>query len=659
MALLLLSVALLATSLSARAANKPVTLVKSGKSLCAIVHPRDCQLSERTARKLSDYLQDHTGATVAIFSAEQFRKPNSKTAVILLDGTENHRLAAAFQQKVQILSERNDAFHLKIVNSEKAPPLILLAGKTPEGAKFAAYRLMRELEITDRNASIKALDVRSEPFIKTRSIALFNVWGMPIELTRRHNTESWPLEELKHYLDMYDFFGFNAIESHDRFNDNYLRPLFGLERAQWRDKVQAMCDHAHANGQKFYLRIWGHTVMETPDLAQLGPDSSVPKKLTHLCINDSGQRARWENEILNYYVTNYVGRIDNLIGHWCDPGICRLNGCDFRTPLKLQMKLHNAFKAKDPDFTSSFNLWFFDRTKNNPRPWARGGWADYDNDLDLINAGILDKDVIIATATTLPGSYNDHIFKAIASAGHKPAVWTWYRADHETRPSLHVHLHERLGEYFKGLPASAKELEWHNIERNVHKAANTANYYVAGRLMWDPSLNVDHLLKEFVVLTFGPENAEKIVPAYLAIENIRCHSCYNNFNGALSTGMGTANPKTDLSAAQAALTKLASVRFHSGFRPRIPLDVSREQMIADLKASLEVVRDYANCRAVDLPALQKAFKNGNEKAITEISDDLKKRFSSWNLTLAGRQEWSQLNRELNATKLKAKKIAKE
>jgi hypothetical protein len=650
MAVILLSVALLATSLSARASNKPVALVKSGKSLCAIVRPRDCQLSERMARKLSDYLQEHTGATVPIFSEEQFKKPNSETALILLDGTENHRLAAAFQQKVQISSERNDAFHLRIVNSKNAPPLILLAGNTAEGAKFAAYRLMRELEIEGRSASIKALDVRAEPFVKTRSIALFNVWGMPIELTRRHNTESWPLEELKRYLDMYDFFGFNAIESHDRFNDNYLRLLFGLERAQWRDKVQAMCDHAHANGQKFYMRIWGHTVMETPALAQLGPSSSVPKKLVHLCINDSEERARWENEILNYYVTNYAGRIDNLIGHWCDPGICRLNGCNFTTPLKLQMELHNAFKAKDPDFTSSFNLWYFDKTKDNPKRWARGGWADYNSDFDLINAGILNKSVIIATATTLPGSYNDEIVKAIVSAGHKPAVWTWYRADHETRPSLHVHLHERLGEYFKELPASAKQLEWHSIERNVHKAANTANYYVAGNLMWDPSMDVDELLKEFVMLAFGAENADKILPAYLAIENIRCHSCYKNFDGTLSTGMGTANPKADLKAAQAALTTLASVKFGSGFRPRIPLDVSREQMIADLKASLEVIRDYANCRAVDLPALQKAFKDGNEKAVAEISDDLKRRFSNWNLTLAGRQEWSQLNRVLNANK---------
>jgi hypothetical protein len=165
---------------------------------------------------------------------------------------------------------------------------------------------------------------------------------------------------------------------------------------------------------------------------------------------------------------------------------------------------------------------------------------------------------------------------------------------------------------------------------------------------------VDDLLKEFLALAFGSENAEKIMPAYLAIEKIRCHSCYNNWDGALSTGMGTPNPKADLKIAEAALAKLGAVQFHSGFRPRIPLDVSPEQIIADLKASLEVIRDYANCRAVELPALQKALKDGNEETAAKISDDLKSRFGSWNLTLAGRQEWALLNRAMNTKKKNSK-----
>ncbi len=623
------------------AAAELIPLTRGRASASVIIYPRGERLSAAVARKLSDYIAAQTDVPVPTASEDEFKEPSRTTTIIVVDGTAEHRLAARFGQSVEISSERPDAYQLKVVARDARSPLVILGGRDFSGAKYAAYRLMREMTITGRDAGIRPLDVSASPAINTRSVALFNVWGMPIELTRRHNTESWPVERLERYVDMYDAFGFNAIESHDRFNDNYLEPLFGLGRAEWRAKVLRMCDRAHENGQQFFLRVWGHTVMETPKVTQPpGPTASIPKRLAYFCVNDPVQRRRWEEEILQYYVRNYAGRIDHLIGHWCDPGVCRRNGCDFRTPLKLQMELHRAFKAVDPKFTSSFSLWFFDVTKDNPAGWARGGWPGYETDLDLINAGILDRDVVIATATTLPGSYQDDIVSAIVAAGHRPAVWTWYRADHETRPSLHVHLHERLGEYFRSLPTSARQLAWHNVERNVHAAANTANYYVAGRLMWEPAASVDDLLKEFIGLVFGPGNVANILPAYLTLERIRCHSCYQNWEGKRLTGVGTDNPEADRGSAQTGLDLLSRVRFDPEYRPRLALDISPAQIIADLNASLEVTRDFARCRAEDLPAIDRAIAANDRATASRLIDQLVARFSGWTHRLAGRQEWS-------------------
>jgi hypothetical protein len=473
------------------------------------------------------------------------------------------------------------------------------------------------------------------------------------------------MERLEAYVDMFDAFGFNAIESHDRFNDNYLAPLFGIVRSEWRGKVLRMADVAHENGQQFFLRIWGHTVMRTPELGrELGPNESVPKKLKHFCPNDSLERGEWKQEIRDYYVRHYAGRIDNLIGHWTDPGICRRNGCNWQTPLLLHMDLHSAFKARDSKFTSTFSLWFFDVTSNR-EAWAAGGWPGYTNDQQLINAGILSKDVMIATASAgIPirslltgadlGAYKPDIVEAILDAGHKPALWTWYRADHEIRPSLHIHLRHGLGDYFQKLPVSARELEWHNIERNVHAAANTANYYVAGRLMWEPALDPDQLLLEFLTLTFGAENAPRLLPAYQAIEQIRCNSCDKNWEKRRFTGAGTSNPERDARRAQAALDELARVKVEPDFRPRIPLEVTPGQIVADLRESLTVIRDFAMCRSRDLPALEKAVASKDPEAITSMVEKLRERYSPWALTLAGRQEWSVFEARLNTASLSLK-----
>lgn len=628
------------------AEGEPVALVESGRSRCVIVYPGDCALSARTAQKLSTYLREQTDIEVPL-AADDVDSLDPATAIIVIDGTDDHRLARTLGSEAAFASDRQGAYRLQVARRGDGSPLILALGEGPQGAKYAVYRLMRELEINGRDAFIRPLDLQVQPFIETRSVALFNVWNMPIGLTRRHNIEAWSIEDIQRYIDQYDFYGFNAIESHDRFNDTYLEPLFGLKRAEWRAKVQQMSDFAHQNGQEFFLRIWGHVVMETPPAKTApGPSQTVPKRLKELCPNNPVERKRWEEEIRDYYVQHYAGRIDHLIGHWCDPGICRENGCTFRTPMQLQMELHNAFKARDPGFDSTFSLWFFDVTAESKAGWARGGWAEYESDLDLINAGILDKDVTIAAYTFRPDSYRNELVEAIVAAGHRPAVWTWYRADHEIRPSLHIHLRERLGKYFDDLPASVQQLDWHNIERNVHGAANTANYYIAGRLMWEPELDIDDLLTEFLTFTFGADNAAKVAPAYQAIEHIRCHSCVENWERLHVTGAGSDDPKADVAMARSALDALSQVEIDPAFRPRVPLDLSPEQILANLRESLEVTHDFAQLRAGELPAIEATIADADHVEVKKRIQALRTKQQAWFATLAGRQEAILLNQQI-------------
>jgi hypothetical protein len=158
-----------------------IPLVEAGRSVCAIVYPKDCALSERTARKLSACLREQTGAEISLVSGSGIEK--SYSALIVLDGTAGHELARAVSPAqpsasvTQVAGERAESYRLATVSKPGGQAVILALGKSPAGAKYAVYRLMREIEVTKGGAHLRELDVSAEPFIKTRSVALFNVWG--------------------------------------------------------------------------------------------------------------------------------------------------------------------------------------------------------------------------------------------------------------------------------------------------------------------------------------------------------------------------------------------------------------------------------------------------------------------------------------------------
>jgi hypothetical protein len=614
----------------------PLVLAEGNQAACVIIYSREEKLDARTAAKLAAFLKEQVGSEPVVMSDNRLAEAGATNTLVVIDGTKDHRLIARYGGKVEFKSDRAEAYQL-VVRKQAGRGLVLAAGQSPVGAKQAIYRLMKEMQIENSRATIEPLEVQAEPFIKNRSVGLFNIWGMPLAITREHNIETWPVAKIRAYVDMFDAFGFNAIETHDRFNDGYTKPTYGVSRQEWRNKVWAICDQAHANGQKVFLRAWGNTVMRTPeDYKPSKPGAGVPKKPRNLCVNLPEERRIWEEEIRDYYVTNYAGKIDHFIGHWCDNGGCRRNGCTLETAMKLQMELHNGFKKADPNFTSSFNLWMLSRF---------GGWAGYEDERSVCDAGILSKDVCIAMNTRLPHEYSESMARNILASGHRPAVWTWYRADYEIKPSVHIHLHERVGEYFRELPASASELEWHNVECNVHGAANVANYYVAAQMMWDQRGDTDQLLREFLRLTFGADNADKIAPAYLAIEAIRCPTCHNKSKDCFP-GCGTANPRRDEETAAKALAQIKKVKVSPTHKSRLPLIISREKILGDLRDSLEVIKEYAHCRTEELPKLDAAIKDGQVKEASEMLKTLKAKCTTWSGSLTRVQESRRLNAEL-------------
>lgn len=619
---------ILLISTSAYSYESPIKLVDRNKAAATIVYPKnDVSLYSLTADRLALYIEKQTDVRLPM--AAENVKASGKINTILMDGTKDKSLLGKYGLTADLKSDRNDAYIIKALWHNNMP-FIILAGNSAEGVKFAAYRLMEELDITGKNASVKPLTIETEPFFKTRVLSIGNFWQAPVEMERKYNIEAWPVEKLNKSMNMYDAFGFNGLELTDRFNEGYLLPVYGITREEWKNKVWSMADNAHLNGQKVFLRAWGNAVMEAPTIAKVeGQADIMIRNMKAFCPDLPEERKRWENEIRDHYVNNYASHIDNFIGHWADAGGCSdpKSKATIDDALRLHMEIQNAFRKINPKIETSFSFWHM--TKEN--------WRGYKDHRTVSRAGILDKDVILAQTTwALPPvpilkviPYSEEMTKDFISDGYRVGVWNWRRADTETyRDDSGIFINvQALREYFSKLPSSAKALDWHNLERCQHGLANVVNYYVAGKLMWDPKADVNELLNSFSVKMFGQNNAPYIADAYNTMEIVR--------NTVTESSEA---PEKLAIRCQNALKSLSKVKIDPQFRPRLELDITPQQIREDLVEALTVINAYYLSIANEIPELERAITANDKAAQEKLVNSLKKKIADWRGSIAGLYE---------------------
>jgi hypothetical protein len=613
--------------------RETLTLVANGEARCTILCDLNDALSSRTAAKLSNYLSEQVAAKPRVVGEQDLNTIDRGHLLIVIDGSENQRLLTKVGVQADVPTDRADALSIKA--TQKADRwVIALAGRTPAGAKYATYRLMEEMQIEGHDARVAALDLRASPFFPTRSVSLFNIWRVPVETIRQCNIEAWPLEKVQRNIDTYDAFGFNAIETHDRFHEDFLKGVYGISRAEWREKVYAMCDRAHADGMTVFLRLWGNSVA----LPVKEVSGNTPFGFVNLAPDIPEERKRWESEIRDYASKTYASHIDHLIGHWADAGGVHPGS---QATVKDSMLLHNelvtAFRAINPNVQSTFNLWGM----ANPR--GIRGWPGYEDHRSICDAGILPKDVAIAQTTRSHSHvYSAQVTSDILAAGHPAAVWTWRRADTEVRfgdAGLRIRVRDMMGEYFNNLPESARQLQWHNIERNHHGLANDVNYYVAGKLMWDSKADVDALLSKYCQLVFGQANAAAVVEAFNTIEWARHPEQF------VSEGM-LADPSAGARRAGVALEALNGIVLPQGHRSRLPSVTTPQEMLQQLRDTLAVIAENGRIIATELPAIESLLKSGKADEAKAKAAALETKADEWLKTIAGGVEGHWLKESL-------------
>jgi len=621
-------------------------LVTGGAADCIIVIPRNDDVLSRTAVRLQDYFQEQTGTKPPLADIAKLTDSDPHHTWIILDDTKNVGLLSKFNLKPAIPTDRDDAYHLQVI-PHGTHTIVAAAGRTAAGAKFATYRFMEEMDIDHKNATISPLDITASPFFKTRSVSLFNIWRVPVAVVRQCNIESWPVDKVVRNIDTYDAFGFNAIETHDRFNESFLKAVYGITRDQWRQKVYAMADRAHLDGMTVFLRLWGDAV-ELPVTNLEG--GYTPFGHENLPPDVPALRKRWETEIRDYASKNYASHIDHLIGHWADAGgIAPGSHATVKDAMLLHNELVKAFRAINPKIQSTFNLW------GMAHPTPRRGWPGYVDEKSIADAGILPSDVAIAQTTrahTHP--YSEKITSNILESGHPAAVWSWRRADTEVRfgdAGLRIRIHDVVGDYFHNLPESARQLAWHNIERNHHGLANDVNYYIVGKLMWDPKINVDAALNKYCQLVFGKPNAAAMAEAFDTIEMAR------DVEKQVSKTM-IADPAKGARRAADALRAVAKINLPTGFHSRLPSVTSPQEMLDQIRATLAVIAENGQIMATQLPALDAMLKSGQKEDAKKLATTLQAKSDSWFGTVAGGVEGLWLKETLASKMTTTTKVLK-
>ncbi len=458
----------------------------------------------------------------------------------------------------------------------------------------------------------------SQPFIPIREVIIAcpnsGIWNtMTPALKRKYFMCYWPDDRIRRHVAMLSAFGYNAVQVSV---GGQMPRNAGQTMEEWVRRVKIQVAAARENGMSVTQFVWGNAISAVePGFADLYPILDW-----HQPAHRDALRREWERS-----ARAIGGEVDRLVTHWCDPGGATPGcpECCIHTAVEMHNAIMEHFCAVNPAIDGYFSNWML-----YPGNKSYGtGWPGYDGVQSIVGDPAFDLASGVAIGIMNCGGDGVHLdrcgqlnaadLKTISADGRKAAVWAWYTTDMEIQPALHVHT-RMLQNYFRSLPlATTETVAWHTVD-DCCSGLNMHNLFVAGRLMQDPALDAQALLREYAEGFFGPAAAPALVRSLEAIEHARCRSLrYSLKVGDPNEALHAEDLDTDklpadwveqgLAMAQSSLKEVAALVLPAGHRAAWPVTLSPqeflpelvahllaiEQMLAYLKAQGEVRRQLA------------------------------------------------------------------
>lgn len=430
------------------------------------------------------------------------------------------------------------------------------------------------------------------PFFRTREVTFScqqDSWTRRSKTIQRlYAYELMEMPRLKHYVDLMRDFGFNSIQFSELW-ENYESSGWQISPRAFRVKLGAVADYARANGMKTSLFVWGAGPVDA--LANRGRGDDW-LKWESLCPCVPGAMPK----LRRYYRRQaaLAPHFDHVITHWADPGGCQGGKCTITDAMHLHNEILAGFRRKNPKIMSTFSIWLLAHRGVPGMP----NWPGYGSASDVLDAGLLPKDVGIAQG----GRFKLDEAKVIAKTKRRLGVWAWYLADMEIFPSLHVHTNI-MKEYFANLPRETSRLaDWHTIESNCH-ILNLPSLYVGAQLLKDPYSDPDKHLEDFCEFAFGKVTGPAMADGLKAVAATRCQSDYLRIAPSLAGEPlcdlpdEKERPRTHFKVATRAVEALKRIRPEKGFKSPLEPLTDAVFYIKALRAHLERIAQYAEFRA--------------------------------------------------------------
>lgn len=553
-------------------------VVVAGKGIPVHIVTRGSNGADEMGRYLQDFLKERHFEVAPALSRETSNQTKGFEWILTDSGTiAKNGAFPGFQT-----ADPNETFWLK-AGQEEGRSVIHLTGKTIQGLRAAVACLVCKVVNHGDTLTLESGESLNRPFISRRILDVGDSArrqipdGSPFKGV---DIETWPLEKLRSYPELFWQFGFNALQVEE------VRGYGALTDEQLlriRKALQVLAQGARSRGMYVSLFQWG--------------DCLFKEGVTHSWNNPAEHAAiiAFAKDLAG----GYANEVDHVNIHFGDPGGCLRDGCDsYATPQKVTAAYYEAFRAINPKIEFSLSTWAWgDFWSYSPKPLDLSNYNPYFPDMakaKVFNRAIpegakfLDDHFMpLNIGIALHRTYNRDQARAVLAAGRPVDVWTWYVGDNEMLNSYWLNM-KGVDKIVGSLPQEAgKELRSYSFELNFHGWPEIINTYIGGRKLWNPQASLKELETEFCTGAFGPKNAAVMVALYEVCEN-GCSSPIPT-----SKDFGTHSYNAHL---KKVLKRSSRVRLAADWKPNFAFPVPPQEYVDQLNARLRLILCVSEAR---------------------------------------------------------------
>jgi hypothetical protein len=505
-------------------------LVRSGKPDFSLVvsDPNDKILST-AAQDLARYMKVRWGSEPQIVADTENAHGN---VIVIASLGSLAKLPAAFKSATtQDGDLGKQAFVIQRVALSGNRTALLCLGGGPIGARYATIEILRRMTYDRREAFVNLDRIRDEPYSTWRAIYIndsaHQANNYDPNLIYPVQTNRWPLEKWKRYIDQLAFFRYNVLQI-------WLVPEMFTPKAlegggiydYVRDTLNAVARYAKPRGIEICMinginvavdsgtllnSISANAYKDMPIYRYLSPNKPAEKQLM-FTLWDHWSKALSDVDMWSLFPG--------------DPGGCAEEGCGPETYVDLSIEISRIIKKNNPKATIDFCPWqFFGWGPSWPSQFRKDtartdrGYRYLITKLDDFPPGTIFSPNLDDFTSNPPvraagdGGNTIEYIDAIHKKGHLIHTWTYFVTEGEGW----LNHHDRVAGILRQRAIEAKYPISGGICYTMTPSLNLLSQFACAEGYWDPHVTSEQVMQRFTEGIFGTSD-QKLIDIFPSFE---------------------------------------------------------------------------------------------------------------------------------------------